>query len=287
MKWLKHMTASWDDEKLASLVGEGGPAGLARYGLYWRINEIIASKMEGKDPSCSVQYPVTRWSTLLSVRGSLVRQLLGQLPKNGLLTVEWIGTEIRVTNCNLLKYRDEYSQKSRQTPVQALEGDTELDTDTDTEEEKTKASGDKNPPPPEPTVFDLPLVDKSEYSLPQSLFNEYVNAYPGVSVMAELAAMRSWILSNPREAKTRKGITRFMNSWLSRSQNNAARNGHGGKSNGRTNGKSESVQDVLRELGAQGGANRNGGGGVAGKHGQAGKPAVDEVVGQTSGDLPW
>ena len=132
--------------------------------------------------------------------------------------------------------------------------------------------------PPETTVFDLPLVDKSEYSLPQTLFNEYVQAYPGVSVMAELAAMRSWIVSNPRKAKTRRGITAFMNSWLSRAQNDAAK--RGGNVNGKqrnTNGKS--ADDVLRDLEAQAGANSPSGESTPPDARQAREPAHDGTVG--------
>ena len=138
MKWLKHMTASWDDEKLAALVGEGGDLGLARYGLYWRINEIIAGQMDGKNPSCSVRYPVSRWATLLSLRGSLVFSKLSRLAVTGLVTVERQDTDITVTNCNLLKYRDEYSRKSGQTQVQEGEGEGDKDIEVEKEVEQKK-----------------------------------------------------------------------------------------------------------------------------------------------------
>ena len=138
VKWLKHMTASWDDEKLASLVGKGGMEGIARYGLYWRVNEIIASQMEGKSPSCSVRYPVSRWSLLLSLRGSLVFSTLSTLAVTYLVTVERDGCDIIVTNRNLLKYRDEYSRKSGQTPVQ--EGEEEGKGDIEKEEKRITPS---------------------------------------------------------------------------------------------------------------------------------------------------
>jgi hypothetical protein len=120
MKWLKHMTATWDDERVARLVDKGGMEGLSMYGLYWRVQEILAAQMEGKDPSCSVRYTVTRWSLLLSLRGSLVFSALSRLGLTGLVTVERDGDEILVTNRNLLKYRDEYSKKSRQSPDNVL-----------------------------------------------------------------------------------------------------------------------------------------------------------------------
>jgi len=91
------------------------------------------------------------------------------------------------------------------------------------------ASSDKTrslPLEQEPTVFELPLVDGTEYGVPQKLYGEYVKAYPGVTVMAQLSKMRTWLLSNPTRRKTRKGITRAINSWLSRAQDSSGRTGY-------------------------------------------------------------
>ncbi len=89
---------------------------MARYGLYWMVQEIIAEQMEGKDPSCSVCYPISVWSHLLVTRGSLVFSTLSTLAVTGVVTVERDGNDIRVTNRKLLKYRDEYARKSGHTP---------------------------------------------------------------------------------------------------------------------------------------------------------------------------
>jgi hypothetical protein len=97
------------------------------------------------------------------------------------------------------------------------------DGDGDGEGLKTFAPSDKKPRsvPEEPTVFDLPLPGKKKehYGVPQKLYDEYVEAYPGVSVMAELAKMRAWLMSNPTRMKTLRGMPRFMNDWLSKEQN--------------------------------------------------------------------
>jgi hypothetical protein len=39
-----------------------------------------------------------------------------------------------------------------------------------------------------------------------------------VDVFLELAKMESWLDANPAKRKTKKGIKRFVNSWLSRAQ---------------------------------------------------------------------
>lgn len=122
------MTASSADEKIARLLDQ--PNGMALYGCYWRVLEIIAAQIEPGSQNCSVTYSVTRWSLLMSVRGSHVRHYLGQLSKNDLVTAEWNDNDIKVTSCNLLKYRDEYTRRSGASPDK-LPARTELDTELD------------------------------------------------------------------------------------------------------------------------------------------------------------
>lgn len=43
-------------------------------------------------------------------------------------------------------------------------------------------------------------------------------AYQAVDVYQELNAMESWLDANPTRRKTKRGIKRFINSWLARAQ---------------------------------------------------------------------
>lgn len=65
----------------------------------------------------------------------------------------------------------------------------------------------------------LPLVDKTMYDVPVDKIKEWKQAFPGVDVEQELRKMITWLNSNPTRGKTRRGIARFINSWLERSQN--------------------------------------------------------------------
>ena len=47
---------------------------------------------------------------------------------------------------------------------------------------------------------------------------QWSKTYPAVDVFGELAKMESWLDANPTKRKTEKGIKRFVNSWLSRAQ---------------------------------------------------------------------
>ncbi len=78
-------------------------------------------------------------------------------------------------------------------------------------------------PEPEADVEALVLNDGTEWKPSQALFAEYVRLYPNVDVKQQFNEMRGWCLSNPAKRKTKRGITRFVNSWLSRQQDRGAK----------------------------------------------------------------
>lgn len=82
---------------------------------------------------------------------------------------------------------------------------------------------------PEADVEALILNDGTEWKPTQTLFAEYVRLYPNVDVKQQFNVMRGWCISNPKKRKTRRGITRFVNSWLTREQDRGYR-----KTNGNT-----------------------------------------------------
>ncbi len=76
---------------------------------------------------------------------------------------------------------------------------------------------------PEADVEALILNDGSEWRPTKALFAEYVRLYPNVDVKQQFNVMRSWCLSNPKKRKTKRGITRFVNSWLTKEQDKGYR----------------------------------------------------------------
>ena len=70
----------------------------------------------------------------------------------------------------------------------------------------------------EPSIIQLILNDKTLYDVTQSDFKEYEELYPNVDVMQELRKMKGWLNANPTKRKTKRGIKRFINNWLSREQ---------------------------------------------------------------------
>lgn len=76
------------------------------------------------------------------------------------------------------------------------------------------------PSSPPPAAV-LPLVDGSDFPITQETVDELSGLYPAVDVDQQLRNMRGWLLANPKNRKTKAGIMRFVNSWLSREQNQA------------------------------------------------------------------
>ena len=76
----------------------------------------------------------------------------------------------------------------------------------------------------EPSIIQLPLNDKSLYDVSQNDFEEYEELYPNVDIMQELRKMKGWLNANPTKRKTKRGIKRFINSWLSREQDKPKHN---------------------------------------------------------------
>ncbi len=67
-------------------------------------------------------------------------------------------------------------------------------------------------------VISLTLNDNTDYEIKQSVVNEYKSFYPNVDVIQEMRKMKGWLLSNPSKRKTRRGVLRFVNNWLSKEQ---------------------------------------------------------------------
>ena len=109
-------------------------------------------------------------------------------------------------------------------------------------------SPDKQASELEENVEALILNDGSEWRPTKALFAEYVRLYPNVDVKQQFNVMRSWCLSNPAKKKTRRGITRFVNSWLAREQDRGYRKPADNVSYKQMQSESGYSQDVINRL---------------------------------------
>lgn len=98
-----------------------------------------------------------------------------------------------------------------------IEKDVEVEIDNNIPPTEVCGVLPSSPPP----VEVLPLVDGTEFGVTEETAAELARLYPAVDVAQQLRSMRGWLLANPKNCKTKAGIMRFVNSWLSREQNQA------------------------------------------------------------------
>nr|DAU75773.1 MAG TPA: hypothetical protein [Caudoviricetes sp.] len=67
-------------------------------------------------------------------------------------------------------------------------------------------------------IIALPLNTGEEYPIDTEQAEEWAGLYPAVDVIQQLRAMRGWLNANPAKRKTKNGILRFVNTWLSKEQ---------------------------------------------------------------------
>ena len=138
MKWFKHMTNASDDEFIAALEGEFGIAG---YAHWFKMLEVIAKQMDKTD-RCFATYPQAYWQQVLGFKqGKKLQTFLKFCETFGKVNVELMKSSLKIECPKLLKLKDEYAQKSGQTPPQTSEAETETDNNLHRSEIKPTGEG--------------------------------------------------------------------------------------------------------------------------------------------------
>ena len=118
------------------------------------------------------------------------------------------------------KYREKKQALLSDVTVTSRDGtdiDIERDIDIDNKEniEKKDGSTANADSPSSPLFISLSLKDGSEYPVTESQVEEWKALYPAIDIEQEFRKMKAWCISNTAKRKTKKGISRFINSWLS------------------------------------------------------------------------
>ena len=128
----------------------------------------------------------------------------------------------RMRKMRAIKNKKEIEEKTSHcyTPVTSryTEIDIEKEIEIDKEKDKTICAEPKHSAPEPEPIITLPLNTGEEYPIFQRDIQEFAELYPAVDVLQAMRGMRGWLLTNPGKRKTRRGIRRFINSWLSRDQ---------------------------------------------------------------------
>lgn len=111
----------------------------------------------------------------------------------------------------------DYGKERKGKERKGMEGNEEADASSCAEPQSAAAP-----------IVSIPLNDKTDFGISQQQIDEWRELYPGVDVVQELRNMRGWSTANPSKRKTRRGVLRFINGWLSREQDDAGRKSSGG-----------------------------------------------------------
>lgn len=97
---------------------------------------------------------------------------------------------------------------------------TEIDIEKELELESNTsicAERECSTPEPEP-IITLPLNTSEEYPFFEKDILEFSELYPAVDILQAMRGMKGWLMTNPTRRKTKRGIKRFVNSWLAKEQ---------------------------------------------------------------------
>ena len=164
-----------------------------------------------------------------------LRTALNHLKSTGEITVKTNNKFSLFTVNNYCKYQDDNSQDDSQStggahsvnsPLTTIEEGKKVRREEDFRNTASSIScSEPEKSAPTPSGILLPLNDKSFYDVPQDKITLWRETYPAVDVEQELRRMVAWLDSNPTKRKTRRGIERFINSWLAGTQDSGGSKG--------------------------------------------------------------
>ena len=101
--------------------------------------------------------------------------------------------------------------------------DTDTDTNTNTSYEGLEANASCAEPqaastPETAPTFQIPLNNGSFWPIHADMISHWRDLYPAVDVEQEIRKMIGWCEANPTKRKTARGVTKFINGWLTREQ---------------------------------------------------------------------
>lgn len=212
IKWIKLGVNILDDEKIIAI--EGMPDGNALCWMWVKLLALAGKQGMGGEITLTDEVPYTESQLAARFR----------MP----LTTVQFGLKV-FQNYGMIRIIDDVIYTNNWAKYQSIE-DTEkheLEKEKDRERKRVVSEMKKAiapPDPPEEEVFArLPLISGDTHIITKDDVRKYSELYPAIDVRQEIRSMIGWCDANPKNRKTRTGVRRFINSWLSRSQDRAPR----------------------------------------------------------------
>lgn len=258
--WLK-LKNDWFDSKIIKKLRK--IAGGDTYTIIYLKMQLLSLKNEGKLYYEGIEESFVEELALdLNENSDDVKMTVAFLTSNGLLETlesdEFLLNEVPIAICSesesatrVRRHRQKTKALQCNSDVTECNGDvTKCNTDIELEKElelkkdiDTCAEQECSTPEPEP-IITLPLNTGEEFPIFQSDLNEFAELYPAVNILQAMRGMRGWLITNPTRRKTKRGIRRFINSWLAKEQDKGGTKGY---SEGEQSGYGNRLNELLQE----------------------------------------
>lgn len=241
----------YDDYKIMDLLERYGPAGVVIYDVI--LSEIYRNGYYLAEPIDRISTKIVRIIGAKWVQKRLVSQVIldcGELGlfettllQHGVITSVGIQKRYAAVTSRSKAHKDQYwlidedgqpllnalknSVNEAETAVFATETtiNDAVIPQKESKENKTKEnkkiSSELKTSPRSEAVYEMVLIDGTSHPVTRADIEKYSTLYPAVDVEQELRKMIGWLDANPKNRKTPRGIQKFINGWLSRSQDSA------------------------------------------------------------------
>ena len=216
MRWFKHRTGSHDDPDISDAWDEFGDFG---YVGFFVILEIYGDEFNHINDDGFITISRTFLRRKLRKSWTKVEQLLNFYLKCGRILSKNDGNKIMLNIPNFIELSDNWTgRKLRSDSVDTTAIDIDIDKEVDKDINNT-CTVEKEIPLMQKDIFiSLPLNDKTTYGITTEEIVNLIELYPAVNIEQEFRNMKGWLLADTKRLKTKRGIKRFYNGWLSRSQ---------------------------------------------------------------------
>lgn len=233
VKWIKITTDIFDDEKI--LLIEALPDADSIIVIWFKLL-CLAGKMNNSGVfliNDKIAYTDKMLAAVFRRKESTVKLALDTFEQFGMIEV--VNDVITIPNWDKHQTLDAYEKKKERDRLYQAERRTKqrLIADKSSDNTSDVAVSDKEEDidiekdiyinttaPQEKEIFiKITLNDKSEYEVTYEEVASYQELYPAVDVKQQFRNMKGWCDANPTNRKTRSGIKRFINGWLSKEQN--------------------------------------------------------------------
>ena len=177
-------------------------------------------------PECELQrVHMTRICAFIDEIGENYAKALPEPFRKGIGNPSGMVAEIRKQKAESREQKAEREKKADTAPLSCAEPET------------TQAHAPQTQSVNEKTILEFAVTgnpNSPSWPLTQGIVDKLKAAFPTVDVLAECRKALCWIEMNPTRKKTARGMPKFLNGWISRSQNSGyTAKGINGQNNGR------------------------------------------------------